>query len=332
MLNATSDGPRLSIVLATDHYETIRPVVDRLRRQTVRDQLELVIVALGGQSLDLDRASLEGFGGVQLVNTDADLQFPAARAAGVRAATAPVVFIGETHSYPDPGWAEALIRAHDQSWAVVTPGFGNANPHGALSWSIFLLDYGRWLAGLPAGEIHISPTHNVAYKREVLLELGDTLDRALSHSDVLGIHLTSRGHRAYFEPTARIDHVNVSHPGAWVSERFLCGLLIAGQRAQRWSLLRRMVYLCGSPLIPFVVLARVTAGVRQARRHTRLPWGTLPGLVVAAMIAAMGEMVGYARGVSSAADRRMTEFELHKRRYAAAKSRVQLRPDTEPIP
>jgi hypothetical protein len=331
MLEATPHQLRLSIVLATDHFETIRPVVERLRRQTVRDRLELVIVTLGGQSLDLDRASLDGFGGVRLVDIRADAEFPAARAAGVRAATAPVVFIGETHSYPDPGWAEALIRAHDQPWAVVTPGFGNANPDGALSWSIFLLDYGRWLAGLPAGEISISPTHNVAYKRAVLLELGEALDRALSHSDVLNIHLTSRGHRAYFEPTARIDHVNVSQPVPWVAERFLCGLLIAGQRAERWSLPRRIAYLCGSPLIPLVVLARVMAGVRQARRQVRLPWGTLPGLLVAAIIAAVGEMVGYARGVSSAADRQMTEFELHKRRYATRR-RVQLRPDTEPSP
>ena len=331
MLAGTSDGPSLSIVLATDHYETIRPVVECLRRQTVRVQLEIVIVALGGQSLDLDGASLDGFGGVRLIDVRADVQFPAARAAGVRAATAPVVFIGETHSYPDPGWAEALIRAHHQPWAVVTPGFGNANPDGALSWSIFLLDYGRWLAGLPAGEIAISPTHNVAYKRAVLLELGEALDRALSHSDVLNLHLTSRGHRAYFEPTARIDHVNVSQPVPWMAERFLCGLLIAGQRAERWSLPRRMAYVCGSPLIPLVVLARVMAGVRQARRQVRLPRGTLPGLVVAAIVAAVGEMVGYARGVSSGADRRMTEFELHKRRYAAPQ-RLPLRTDAKSVP
>ena len=33
----------LAVVLATDHYETIRPVVRRLRQQTIRKQLELVL-------------------------------------------------------------------------------------------------------------------------------------------------------------------------------------------------------------------------------------------------------------------------------------------------
>ena len=331
MPDAMPDRPRMSIVLATDHYETIRRVVDHLRGQTVRDQLELVIVGPTRQSLALDQAGLEGFAGVRVVEVGADLQFPAARAAGVRAAAAPVVFIGETHSYPHTGWAEALIAAHDQPWAVVTPGFANANPDGALSWSIFLLDYGRWLAGLPAGEIAISPTHNVAYKRAVLLELGDALEGALSHTDALTIHLASGGHRAYFEPHALIDHLNVSQPLAWVSERFLCGLLIAGQRAQRWSFLRRLAYVCGSPLIPVVVLTRLMAGVRLARRTARLPWGTLPGLVAAAVVAAAGEMVGYACGVGHAANQRMTEYELHKRRYISSTKRLGLQPDAEPV-
>ena len=55
---------------------------------------------------------------------------------------------------------------------MIVPGFGNANPNGPLSWAIFLLDYGRWLAGLPAGEIGLAPTHNASYKREVLLSIG----------------------------------------------------------------------------------------------------------------------------------------------------------------
>ena len=55
---------------------------------------------------------------------------PEARAAGVRAASAPIVFIGETHSYPQPGWAEALLTAFEGPWAAVVPAIGNANPNG----------------------------------------------------------------------------------------------------------------------------------------------------------------------------------------------------------
>ena len=38
--------PELSYVVVTDTYATIRGVVDRIRRQTIRDRIEVVLVAL----------------------------------------------------------------------------------------------------------------------------------------------------------------------------------------------------------------------------------------------------------------------------------------------
>lgn len=314
-------NPAMSIVLATDRYQTIQGVVRRLKSQRVRERLELVIVTPDSATLGLDEAEVAGFSAVQVIEVAGpELSFPAARAAGVRASRAPVVFIGETHSYPCAGWAEALLDAHTRPWAAVAPGFANANPDGPLSWSIFLVDYGRWLAGLPAGEVVAVPTHNVAYKRAVLLELGPALDTAFAHSDALALHLAARGYRTYFEPAARMDHLNISQRGAWLSERFLCGLLVAGRRAGRWPLGRRLVYFFGSPLIPLVALGRLLPGLRLARRTLPLPAGTLAAVIVATVIAAAGEMVGYAGAMWREAEARMTEFELNKRLYAGRKA------------
>src|SRR5262245_46090250 len=180
----TPDRPAISVVLSTDRYETIRPVVECLRRQTIKDRLELVIIAPSSESLG-NEAEPDGLVSIRVVEASDDGRMAEARAAGVRAASAPIVVIGETHTYPHPGWAEALVGAHAGPWAIVVPGFGNANPSGPLSWAIFLLDYGRWLAGLPEGETALAPTHNSSYKRETLLELGPGLERALTHGDEL---------------------------------------------------------------------------------------------------------------------------------------------------
>jgi hypothetical protein len=313
----TSERLAISVILGTDRYETIRPVVECLRRQTVRDRVELVIIAPGRDSLGMSDADGEGLAAVRVVEVRDVSLLPVARAAGVRAATAPIVVIGETHAYPHPRWAETLIRAHEQRpHGVIVPGFGNANPDGPLSWAIFLLDYGRWLAGLPAGEIALSPTHNSSYKREVLLEIGPALESALAHGDGLTLHLVSGGHRAYFEPSAVVDHLNVCRLAPWLHERFLGGLLIAGRRAARWPWWRRLLYLAGSPLIPAVILFRIRRGVRQAGRQARLPFGTVPALLAGAVIAAFGELVGYARGMERGAEERMSEYEMNKVRYA----------------
>lgn len=319
-LNGDARAALMSVVLATDTYETIRPVIERLRRQTVRDRLELVIVAPDDATLGLDPAELEGFAGVRIVHVGSLRPFGAARAAGVRAARAALVFIGETHTYPHPAFAAELIEAHAGPWAAVVPGFGNANPSGLLSWSIFLLDYGPWMHGLPPRETLTAPTHNVAYKREVLIGLGGELDTAVTHGDQLVTLFRARNLRTYFQPSARLDHLNVARWGPWSTERLQSGILIGARRAVRWSPLRRLVYFCGSPLIPFVLLSRVASGVRAARREHHLPFGTLAAVAMGTVLTAVGEMIGYARGTSGNADEKMLEMEVHKVRYASRRA------------
>ena len=308
----------LSVVLATDEFSTIEPVVRRLRAQSVAGQLELVIVTPRPDAVRSEVADLGELAALLVVGVDGLVPLTAARAAGVRAATAPVVFVGETHTYPEKGWAEALIDAHAGDWAAVVPGFGNANPSGALSWAAFLTDYGSWLSSLEAGEISRVPAYNTAYKRAALLEFGSRLDLLLTSSDELLVDLRAAGGRFVFQPSARIDHLNVARPSAWLLERYVGGLLTANSRMERWSRGRRLLYAAGSPLIPAVVLARVARGVTAARRAHGVPLAVYPALVLGAVVSAAGELVGYLGGPVEWAERRMTEYELHRLRYLGA--------------
>ncbi len=326
-LNGDASGVLMSVILATDTFDTIRPVVRHLRQQTIRDRLEIVIVAPDIDSVAKDATELEGFGAVRLVRVEKLRPFGSARAAGVAASRAPLTFIGETHTYAHPSFAEELIRAHSGPWAAVVPGFGNANPTGALSWSIFLLDYGPWYHGLPPRPAATAPTHNVVYKREVLLELGSELGPSLTHGDRLAVLFRERGHATQFHPAARLDHLNVARWSPWLAERFHTGLVIGGRRAARWSLLRRLVYFCGSPLVPAVLWRRVSEGAKCAARETRLPAGTFPAMVFGMVLCAAGEMIGYARGTPGDADVIMLEMEVHKIRYASARM-----PAGDPVP
>ena len=310
---------KISVVLVTDSYETIQPVVARLALQTVREAIEIVIVGPAGETLAPDRPELAGFAGVRVVEFDPIVPLAPARAAGVRAATAPVVFLGETHVYPHPGWAEALIRAHAQGWVAVASAFGNANPDGALSWANLLFDYGTWMEGRPAGEMDDVPIYNTAFKRSVLLELAD-LDRLLAGGNELMLRLRANGHRLYFEPAARLDHLNVSRPVSWIGERYLAGLLVADSRMHSWSRARRLLYACAWPGIALVLLSRVIEPVRHVRDREPLPGGTFPALLAGALLSALGEAVGYVVGVGSKTVPRMTEYELHKVRYTSGGS------------
>ena len=309
--------PSLAIILATDTYETIRPVIRRLQGQTIRDQLEIVMVGDASLALGLDAGELAGFARAHVERVESINPISAARAAGVRATRAPLVFIGETHTYAHPTWAETLVQAQAGDWAGLIPGFGNANPAGPLSWAIFLLDYGQWLHVMPACESTIAPTHNVAFRREVLLALGEDLDHALHHGDRLTMLLRSANRRMYFQPAARIDHLNIARWRPWVRERYLGGRLLAGRRAARWSRARRLLYLCGSPLIPMLLVVRLRKVIAAASRARLLPLGTVSAMCLGAVVSAGGEMVGYLLGARPEVEPEMTEFELHKVRFAA---------------
>jgi hypothetical protein len=316
--SAMPESPALSFVLATDAYETIEPVVSVLRAQTVHSELEIVVVTTDPERVRAYVGLLDDFAAVHVVEIASLAPLSSARAAGVRAATAPIVYVGETHVFPEPGWAKALIEAHAGPWGAVVPGFGNANPVGALSWAAFLADYGAWLSVLPACEVTSAPTYNTAYKRAALLEL-EPLETMLTTGEGLIAGLRASGQRFAFEPAARVSHANVARPWHWVVERYLSGLLVAHSRMQDWSWGRRLAYAAASPLIPIVCLARVRHGVAAVRRTGAVSFDTYPALVAGAFISAAGELVGYLGGSVERGERRMTEYEIHKLRYLSSR-------------
>ena len=309
-------SPRLSVVVVTDRYGTVRKLVESLAAQTRCDEVELVFVAPANAAIPLEAAELRVFGGTRVVVVDSVERLAPARAAGVRAATAPLVYLAETHAFPQPGFVEEVVLAHEMGWSAVVPAVGNANPgDGARSWSILLLDYGDRLATNPPGERLTLGPHNTAVERELLVQLDGDLAAFLNPGSGLAEELRSRGAKIGFHPGALIHHVNVSRPVAWAGERFIGGVLLAQSRVGRWGYARRLVYAAGSPLIPFVWMTRTLRVVDWRDRRREVPFLTLPLMLLGTVIWAAGECAGYL-GLAGDAELRMTEYEMHKLRYA----------------
>lgn len=306
-------APRMSVVLVTDRYRTIRRVLGSLRAQTAKRDLEVVIVVPAGVKGGDDSVALDEFGAARIIEVESIHPVPAARAVGIRAATAPLVFLGETHSFPRPEFAAKLISAHDsREWDVVVPGIANANPESAWSWASFLIDYGMWLDALPAGQIPGGPTWNVAYRKSSLADIDARLEQAMEHGDVMAEWFHARNGRAYFESGAKLDHANISVAGSWFEQRYLTGLLVANSRKTRWSGAKRALYVAASPLIPGVLLYRLRRPLRALLGSRELSAKTLSALVLGVVVRTAGEVVGYVKGAPPGAQPRMDEYELHK--------------------
>lgn len=312
----------MSVVLITpDCYETIGLTMAHLLAQSVRDQLEIVIVAPSGDRLEADEAALATFHSFQVVEVGEIKAVGEANAAGARRARAPVVAFVEEHSYPQPGWAEALIEAHREPWVAVGPVVGNANGDSLVGWADFLVGYGPWLDPARAGVRDVLPGHNSSYKLPLLLDYGPELEGMLESETNLHSDLRRKGHQLYQEPRARISHLNFEKPSVWIRAQYYSGRAFAAQRAEHWPLTRRLLYFVAGPLIPLVRLTRILGQARGARLQPGPPAAVWPVLFLGLGLSAAGEMVGYVLGAGDAVERRC-DLEFHRARYLTAERQL----------
>jgi|SRR5579871_155051 len=305
----------MSVVIVTpDRYETIRGTIAHLQEQTVRNRLEIVIVAPTLEELGVDRSDFTCFNGLEIVQVGSVTSSAAARAVGVRAAHAPVVAFVEDHSYPAPGWAEILIDDHCRPWAAVGPAMANANPQSLISWANLLIEYSPWLEATHARVINHLPGHNSSYKRNLLLAYGPRLETILEAETILQWDLQSRGHELFLEAATKMYHLNMTRLRSSLSLRFHSGRLFAAARARGWTPQRRLLYTGGAPLIPLVRLCRILSQLSRSRTPPGvMPW-VLPALVAGLTVDGVGEMVGYAFGAGTAVER-SAELEFHRDKH-----------------
>ena len=315
--------PKLSVVIVADRYDTIRKTVSHFRHQSIEDQLEIVIVTEAKERLDLEFPEIKDFWSVSVIEVPSILPLALATAAGIRHCRGSLVVLAESHAYPSAGWAQALIKAHQQPWAAVGAVIGNANPYSMVSWSSLFLDYGHCVETTVTGVMDYLPGHHTSYKREILLHYDSQLEALMDSEILLHWKMRERGYQLYLEPAAKIYHVNISSIIAWLSERFYTGRRFAATRAQGWSLVMRLLYGGGAALIPLVRLSRVLRDIsRSTHRQLLLP-RIIPAVLLSLLVSAVGEAVGYLMGPGTAPER-LAEMELHKLKYVTKQDRLAL--------
>jgi hypothetical protein len=312
---SSAPAPLLTVITVTpDGYENVRRTIDHLKAQTVRDHIELVVVAPSRARLAGADRELAAFLRYQIVEVGRIRSTGAAIAEGVRRAAAPIVAYAEEHSFTNPEWAEALLEEHARPCGAAAGVIENENP-GVLSWACAFLDFGPWLAPVAGGEVAKLASHHTSYKTALLLEYGDRLDSMLECEAMLHADLNRRGIAMRLTSRARSSHLNISRFASSLSAAFHGARLYGSNRAREgaWHPLRRAAYAGASPLIPFVVLPRRLGAIARSKRSRLLP-KVLPSLLAIGFAQALGEAVGYLAGEGDASQHRCS-FELERHRH-----------------
>lgn len=310
--------PMMSVVVVTrSTFGNLRRTVRALAAQTIAADLELLIVAPAATAVSDHRPDeLRPFARVEVLPAGPFGSADRASARGLLAATAPVVAVCEDHAFPEPEWAEEILRAHEGPWAVVGGRLINGNPNSTLSWTNALLVHVPELLNAHGEQRAPITSHNASYKRTVLEEYGERLEAFLGRDGGLQRDLLRRGHRLFSTTAARYHHLQPSRLWSQLVFTFHHSRTYAATRMRQegWGRGRRLVYCAGGPLLPVVGLGR---RLGPARRFGQLP-RVLPSLALVLVVGAAGEIAGYARGAGTSMVK-MTDLEVERTRFLNAR-------------
>lgn len=303
----------------------LRWTVTRLAAQSIADRIELILVTPRPDTLDELADTPRMFARVGVVGCAPGGSAAAMNAAGVRAAHAPIVALGEDHAFPERGWAQALLARHAAGWTAVGPAVRNANPATVVSWCDFLAGYGPWMAPARGGEREMLPGHNTSYRRDALVALGDRLEEGLAVEAVMQRDLPSgAAGRLCVEPGAVTHHVNFAIRRSYLRAAYLGGRTFAAARSRDWRTPRRLVYSAAAALIPLIRLVRIVRRL-EAPHRAQLPLvRVVPALLVGLAVDAAGQAVGSARGAPPSVTAELAELEFDRWRHVPPSDRAAL--------
>jgi len=239
----------------------------------------------------------------------------AARLEGARSARAPIVAYIEDHCTPRSGWLAAVRRAFERSdrIAVVNYTIGRDPQSGYVQRSFQMMFYGHWMEPVTSGPIRYACMQNIAYRRDLLLDVCQSHSELLETEYLLHRRLLADGWTVWLEADAVIYHECygdfVKGCRGFNSLRQVMG----ATRAQLggWPQWKRWLWAGGMVLTPFQLIGRL---VRSIAPRPAL-WSDfvlgLPLIVTAHSWGALSEARGYALGFG-----RSREVFLEMERYS----------------
>ncbi|MEQ1727829.1 MAG: hypothetical protein ABL982_05565 [Vicinamibacterales bacterium] len=218
------------------------------------------------------------------------------RTAGLRAATGDVILMTEDYACASPEWAAGLVGVlarHPEAGGA--GGAIECEGSSALTFAIWLCDFGRYQCPLLEQRTHAASDVNVAYRTAALTHVAAAWRDAYREPAVHAA-LEAAGYPIYLAPDAVVCEARGTLPlRQALRERFIWGRSYAATRPDAHGS-RRWLLAVLSPLLPLLLTWRIGATTVARGRHVRRFLTCAPLVVGLTTAWAAGELVGYVSG------------------------------------
>jgi Glycosyl transferase family 2 len=269
-----------------------------LKNEVVALGAEAIVVVAGSRAY-VSRMSAE-YPWARIIAAAGLEKVPSLRRRGVEEATGELVAVIEEHCSAGGDWLRHAVAAHSAGEYGAVGGAISDHDYDRLrDWVVYFCEYNGALPPAPKGETDDLNDANIAYRRSVLLDHAHLLDDGYWPM-TLHPTLRDKGIKFLSVPEMVVYHRGPFDFGYYLRQRFLFSRAFAGVRARERGPWWRLAYLLGAPLMPIMLLGRMTRKVFEKRCRIRQFVLSLPLTVPALVVLAAGEWAGCLLGPGDA--------------------------------
>jgi glycosyltransferase involved in cell wall biosynthesis len=286
-------GPRVSVIIPT--YNASASIETCLRSLLAGSYRDFEVLVVDSSTDGTAEIVAERFPGVQLHRLPRRA-FPGdARNFAIARARGELLAFLDADCVADPGWLEAIERAHRGPVLAVGGTIDNANPESYVAWASYFCKFSQWMPqrrARPMGEI---PTCCLSVKRPAFASHGPFPEGTLSSDTAFNWRLTRAGHAPWLDPMIKVAHINRDRFRVFLSNLMRHGRDFARVRAreERFSNDRLLAFVLLSPLLPPLLFVRTAARVLRHRRYVREFVRAAPVVMLGHAAWSLGELRGY---------------------------------------
>lgn len=286
---------KVSVIIASyNSSPTIKRCLSSLTKQSTVKDFEIIVV---DSSTDNTAVIVsEQFPQVKLLKFS-DRKYPGdARNAGVAISSGEILAFTDADCIVKPDWIEQIIIAHQNTpLPVVGGGITNGNPDSYVGWGYYFCSLSQWMPPSKQFERTDIPTGCLSAKRWSFEKYGPFIEGSLCEDTCFNWKIAEAGYSSLFVPAIQVAHINIEDLKVFLSRKIQHGKTFARLRVQqeRFSNLRRIIYILLSPLLPVIISLRRTQNVLQSGIYLRQFILAFPLVFLGTCCWSYGELLGY---------------------------------------
>jgi len=224
---------------------------------------------------------------------------PRLRRAAVEHAQGEFVAVIEEHCLAGEDWIARLVAACDSQYVAAGGPIFDYNYRRLRDWVTYFIEYNSYMPPWKDGEAWNLNGANLLYRRNALLANLTALDKGYWEA-TLHPKLLAEGRKMRSVPDAVVYHRGPFDYFYYLRQRYLFSRAFAGARRAEVPVAKRLLYLLASPLVPFLLFARIGQRVLEKGRRTGKFIASTPLILPALFVYVFGECMGYTFGPGKA--------------------------------